>query len=218
MTPRPMTARPVRALALAALVAAAAPAAHAAEKAVDAGKIFVRYDAYLALPPAERSHIVMAYYLMQGDKPLAVAASLVDGGVRTPLPIRADGKVLKLPTAAQLATAKVAFALDASAKINLIIGMEPAVAPAADLDARELAAAVAQAAPAAKKIAGLTAFAVPTPKAVRFVDVPSGEAELADGRRVALPMLKGAPAYDPAALPNVRRIHLPKVPRKLDLD
>jgi len=68
-----------------------------------------------------------------------------------------------------------------------------------------------------KKIAGLLAMALPTPKAVLFIGVPSGEAELADGRRVALPLVKGAPSYDPAAIPNARRIHLPKVPAKLDI-
>jgi hypothetical protein len=69
-----------------------------------------------------------------------------------------------------------------------------------------------------KKIAGVMALALPTPKAVLFIGASSGEAELADGRRVTLPLVKGAPAYDPAAIPNARRIHLAKVPSKLDID
>jgi hypothetical protein len=69
-----------------------------------------------------------------------------------------------------------------------------------------------------KKIAGVMAFTLPTPKAVLFVGVTSGEAELADGRRVPLPLVKGVAAYDPAAIPNARRIHLAKVPQKLDID
>ena len=190
----------------------------AAGRQIDAGKLFTRLDAYLKLPPAERSHFTMAYYLHVGPQPLAAPMTLVEGATRTPIPLRADGKVLKLPTLAQLDKAKVEIGVDEGTKIGATIDLEPLVPPAADLDARELAAAVAQAGPGMKKIAGVFAMALPTPKAVLFQGVASGEAELADGRRVALPLSKGVPAYDPAALPNARRIRLPAVPRKMDID
>jgi hypothetical protein len=213
-----MSLRFVRACALAAglAVLAGQPAA-AASKVIDAAKLYNHYDAYLKLPPAERSHFTMAYYLHVGPQPLTAAVWLLDGPTKTPIPLRADGKVLKFPTAAQLGAAKVQVDVDETMKIGNTIGLEPLVAPAAELDARELAAAVAQAAPGMKKIAGVMALALPTPKMVLFVGVPSGEAELADGRRVPLPLVKGVPAYDPAAIPNAKRIRLPKAPQKLDI-
>jgi len=208
-------ARPLVAIVLA--LGLASPAA-AANKQIDAGKLFTHYDAYLKLPPAERSHFVMAFYLKSNGQPLTGPAFLVEGAQRTPIPLRADGKVLKLPALAQLGAAKVDLGVEEGAKINEALGLEPVVAPATDLNARELAAAIAQAGPGMKKIAGIMALALPTPKAVLFVGAPSGEAELADGKRVPLPIVKGSPAYDPAAIPNAKRIHLPSVPRKLDID
>ncbi|HEY0437139.1 MAG TPA: hypothetical protein VGC92_10890, partial [Phenylobacterium sp.] len=98
------------------------------------------------------------------------------------------------------------------------VGLEPLAPLAQDYDARELAAAVAQAGPGMKKIAGVLALALPTPKGVRFVGVPSGEAELADGKRVPLPVVKGVPEFAPAAFPTAVRIHLPKVPARLAID
>jgi hypothetical protein len=208
----------VRSFAAVLLVLAIAGPAAAAGKQVEAAKVFPRLDAYLKLPPAERSRFTIAYYLHVGPQPLTAPMFLVEGERRTPVPLRADGKVMRLPTLAQLDKATVEVGVDAATRISNTIGLEPLVAPAADLDARELAAAVAQAGPGMKKIAGVFAMALPTPKAVMFVGAPSGEAELADGRRVPLPLVKGVPAYDPAVLPNARRIRLAKVPTKLDID
>jgi hypothetical protein len=210
-------ARPLAA-AILALGLASAAAAAAAAKLIDASKLFTHYDAYLKLPAGERSHFIMAFYLKSAGQPMSAPLFLVEGATRTPIPMRADGKVLKLPTLAQLDKAKVDLGVEEGTKIGETLGLEPVVAPAVDLDAHELAAAIAQAGPGMKKIAGILAMALPTPKAVLFVGAPSGEAELADGKRVPLPMVKGSPAYDPAAIPNARRIHLPSVPRKLDID
>jgi hypothetical protein len=189
-----------------------------ASKQVDAAKLFTHYDAYLKLPMAERTHFTMAFYLRIGPAPLTAPVWLVEGDRKIPLPLRADGRVERLPTLAQLGADKVEIGVDSGTKLGLVIGLEPLEAPAVDLDAHELASAVAQAGPGMKKIAGVLGFALPTPKAVLFIGAPAGEAELADGRRVALPLIRGAPAYDPAAIPNARRIHLTKVPTKLDID
>ena len=86
------------------------------------------------------------------------------------------------------------------------------------MDARELAAAVAQAARGAKQIAGVMAFAVPAPKSVVFVGATVGEIEFADGRRAALPAAGGAATYTPASLPNAVRILFARPPLKLDID
>ncbi|WP_372781709.1 hypothetical protein [Phenylobacterium sp.] len=208
----------LRIFAVAALALVLATPAAAAGKMVDASKVFARLDAYLKLPPAERSHFTMAYYLRVGDAPLTAPAWLVEGDRKTAIPLRADGRILRLPTAAQLGAAKVEIGVDAATKVNENIGLEPLAAPAQDLDARELAIALAQAQGGMRKIAGPMGFALSTPKAILFVGAQSGEAELADGKRVPLPMIKGAPAYDPAALANAKRIHLARTPQKLDID
>lgn len=214
----PVTARRrLGALVLAAALSAALPAA-AANKQVDAGKVFVQLDKYWALPPAERAHFTVAYYLRQGGQPLSVPIWLIAGGQRIPVPLNANGRVERLPTRAELPGAKLEFGVDGAIKLSANLTAEPLVAPAADLDAPYLAAAIGEVGRGMKKMAGLLAIAVPTPKAVLFEGSPSGEAELADGRRVPLPLVKGAPAYDPAQVPNARRIHLSKVPTRLDID
>ena len=98
-----------------------------------------------------------------------------------------------------------------------MLGVEPLVAPAADLDARELAAAIAQAAVGSRKAVGIMAMAMPKLTNVGFVGVPAGEVEFADGHRATLPLVKGVPTFTPGDMPNARRIRLPAVPRKLDM-
>lgn len=195
-----------------------APTALAANKTLTAQRLYRYYDNYLALPAAERSHFTVAYYLKQDGKPLSAQVWMVDGARRTAIPLRADGRILRLPTAAELTGAQVEFGLDESAKIGLVVGPEPSAAPAADLDAHDLALAVSQAGAGMKKMAGLMALAVPKVQEVAFVGAPSGEVEFADGHRAPLPLVKGQPTYNPANLPNARRIHLAKVPTKLDLN
>ena len=207
-----------RSLVAAAFAMIAASPAAAANKVVDAAKAFGHLDAYLKLPPAERSHFTMAFYFHVGPRPLTAPIWLVEGDRRTPIPLRADGKVLRLPTLAQLSGAKVEVGVDAATKLGASIGLEPLVAPSTDMDARELAAGVAQAARGARQIAGVMAFALPMPKSVTFVGATAGEVEFADGRRAALPVVKGAATYDPAVLPNARRIRFAAAPLKLDID
>ena len=201
-----------------ALALAAATPALAAEKVVEIGKAFPFLKGYLELPPAERSHFTMAYYLKVGSTPLTAPVWVVEGDRRTPMALGAAGKVQHLPSLAQLADAKLVIAVDPATKINATIGVEPLTPPAADLDAHELAAAIAQAAVGEKKAAGIMAMAMPKLSNVGFVGVPSGEVEFADGRRAPLPTIKGLLTYDPAAQPNARRIRLPRIPDKLDIN
>jgi hypothetical protein len=203
--------------ALAVILAAASPAL-AAEKTVEIGKAFPFLEGYLKLPPAERSHFTMAYYLHMGSLPLTAPVWIAVGDKRAPLALGPTGKVTHLPSLAQLGNGKLVIGIDPASKINATIGVEPLTPPAADLGARELAAAVAQAAVGEKKAAGIMAMAMPKLSNVGFVGVPSGEVEFADGRRAPLPTVKGLLTYDPAAQPNAKRIHLPKVPDKLDIN
>ena len=201
--------------ALALMLAVAAPAA--AEKVVPATKLLPFFEAYLKLPPAERNHFTMAYYFHIGTQPLTAPVWLVEGDRRTPVPIGPSGRVERLPTLAQLANGKFAVGLDTAVKFNVTLSLEPVVAPATELDARELAAAIAQASASERKAAGIMALAMPKMTSVAFVGAGSGEVEFADGRRAPLPLVKGVPTYTPADQPNARRIRLPRVPDKLDI-
>ena len=200
-----------------AALALAAPAL-AANKQVDAGKVFSMLPAYLKLPAAERSHFTMAYYMHSGAAPLTAPVWVVADGKRTPVPLSANGRVERLPTLAELDHGKLEVGVDEAIKINITIGVEPIMAPAADLDAHELAVTIAQAAVGARKAAGIMALAMPKLDDVVFVGSGSGEVEFMDGHRAPLPLIKGQPTYNPTAQPNAKRIRLAKVPLKLDID
>ena len=101
--------------ALLALTVAAAPAA-AADKLADVKKVLPYLDAYLKLPPAERSRFTVAYCMRQDGKPLTAPLWLVDGGERTPLPLRADGRLERLPTLAQYQRAQVQVGVEEKAR------------------------------------------------------------------------------------------------------
>ena len=212
-----MNRRSLVLLAAAALLLAA-PSAFAANKTIPAARLFRYYDKYLSLPAAERSHFTVAYYLRQDGHGLTAPAWMVEGERRTPLPMRADGRILRLPTPSELTAGKVEIGLDESAKLGLVLGPEPVIAPSADLDAHELDLAIVQAGAGMKKMAGIMALAVPPVRQVAFPGAPSGEIEFADGRRAPLPMVNGAPTYTPASQPGARRIHLTRVPAKLDMN
>jgi hypothetical protein len=200
-----------------ALLLTAASPVLAVEKVVDAGKVFARLDSYLQLPPGERNHFTAAYYIRLAGQPYTGQVWLLAGAARTALRLNAQGRVEHLPTAAQLAGGKLLFGVDASARLSVVVEVEPLLPPAAELDARELAAAVIQASAGVRKSAGILAVAAPKFSNVGFVGAPSGEVEFADGRRSALPLVKGVPTYTPAEQPNAKRIRLPRAPDRLEI-
>ena len=199
-----------------AALALATPAV-AAGKVVDAKKVFPYLDAYLKLAPGERSRFRMAYYFKKDGKPLAAQMWLVDGTTRQPVGLRPDGRVERLPTAAQLDRAKVQVDVDASAKIGVSMSLEPVQAPAAELDARALAAALTQASAGMRKALGVMAMAMPKLEALQFHGVVSGEVEFADGRRSPLPVVGGVVSYNPTAMPGARTLRFPKAPGRLEI-
>ncbi|WP_293904872.1 hypothetical protein [Phenylobacterium sp.] len=179
--------------------------------------MFPYLEAYLKLPAAERTRFRMAYLFTREGQPLTAAVWLLEGATRTPLPLRADGRVERLPTLAQLDAAKVQIDVPEGTKLGVILSIAPAMAPAVELDARELAASVAQAAVGARKAAGIMAMAMPRLQEVSFLGVASGEVEFGDGRRAALPLVKGAPTFNPATLPGAKTLRFPKPPSRLDI-
>ncbi len=211
---------PTRRLMLgAALSLVAALPALAAEKLIEAGQVFKYLDVYLKIPAAERTHFVVAYYLTVGGKPVTgVHVSLISGGVRTPVPIGADGRVLRLPTLRELQThAQMAFDVAPTTKFGLRLGVEPLVRPALDLDAAYLTFAVAQAQAGVKKAGGLIGFMIPNMERVWLPGAEGAEVVYADGRRARLPVVKGMAVFDPSAWRGARTLHFTRAPTRLDI-
>ena len=199
-----------------ALALIALPSA-ASEKLVDPKKAFSYLEAYLKLPAAERSRFKTTYTFHIGAQPLTAPVWLVEGDKRTQLPLAADGQVLRLPTLAQLQTAKLQIGVPDGTKLACTIGIEPLLRPAAEIDARELTAALAQAAVGVKKAAGILAMAMPKLTQIAFPGVISGEVVMADGKRAPLPLVKGIPSFNPTDFPTARTLRFPKAPSKLDM-
>ena len=200
------------------LVASAlANPAVAAGKVVDAKKVFPYLDAYLKLAPGDRNRFRMAYSFKKDGKPLTASIWLVDGATRLPIALRPDGRVERLPTLAQLDRAKVQVDVDAGAKIGVSMSLEPVLAPAAELNARDLTAALTQASAGMRTALGVLAMAMPKLEALQFHGVTSGEVEFADGRRTPLPVVKGVVTYTPAALPGAKTLRFPRAPGRVEI-
>lgn len=198
-------------LAAALSLAAAAPAA-AEERRVPAKKVFPYFDAYLRIPPAQRSGFTLGYAL-KGARPTGMW--LIDGETRTPVGIAADGRLLHRPTLHQVENGDVLVAGQAKAKYSIRLQLEPLAAPTSDMDAASLAAAVSQASAAIKTLAGPLRLVLPKLTAIRFIGGTGGELVYADGRRVVLPMEKGQAVFKPAAHPAARKIHFANPPEAL---
>lgn len=199
-------------------LAAFAAAAPAAAKSREIGKAFPYLEAYLELPPAERSRFSLAYYLGRDGQPAeGMKVWLADGAAKTPLTVGARGRVERLPTLAQLRSesARVVFDVPDKAKLSLNLQVEPNVCLAPEMDAVELALAVAQAAKGARKAAGLVGFAVPKFDKVVFVRGGGGQAVFADGRVRALPVEKGAAVFEPAALKGAVKLRFAATPERM---
>jgi hypothetical protein len=143
------------------------------------------------------------------------AAIVEPDGRRTPLAFAPDGRALRLPNAAQLASASFVADVPAATKLGVRLALEPLIAPAQDLSARDLELSLAQANAGMAKAGGLIAFAMPKLTGVSFPGAGSGRARLANGSEVALPVADGAPFYEPKALKGVATILLARVPARL---
>jgi hypothetical protein len=142
---------------------------------------------------------------------------IVQGAGRTPLRL-VEGRVQRLPTLAQLEDGKVAIAADPATKFSVAMDVLPAAPPAAEMDARDLAAAVAQAEAGVRKLAGPLGFMAPKITEALFHGASGGEVRFADGRRTALPLDKGAPAFNPASLPGAVSVRFQKAPAWVELN
>lgn len=206
------------AFALAAPLAATAqsgrPAAAKKAEPLKLGKIFPYYETYLRIPAAERNRFQLAYFLMQSGRPAGnLPVFAVDGGVRTPIAVAPDGRMTP-PSIALLRSKTAVASFPANSAVNVQMSLLPAAAPATEMNAADLAASVEQANRAIKRAAGVVGFAVPRMGQVKFMGAGSGHAVLADGGRAPLPVVEGAPVFQPASLPNARTIVLARAPSR----
>ena len=211
-----MTATSRRSLLLLALAATlAAGPVLAGPKVIDPKRVFPYLPTYWKLAPSERNRFALAYVFKHNGQPLAAPMWIVMGAARTPIPLGPDGRVGRLPTAAELEDGKLEIGLDDKEKVSVNLQIEALIRPAAQLDVRELAAAIDQASAGEKKVAGLVGFMAPKLTEVAFVGVASGEAQFADGHRTPLPLDNGAPAFAPAKFPGAVKVILPKAPGRI---
>lgn len=197
---------------------ALAPMASAAPKVVPADKVFPYLENYLKLPAVERSRFSLAYYFtMDGKPPAGLSITAIDGATRSPIPLGPDGRVQRLPNLDQLQRVNIEVARPETAKVQLSLSIQPATPMGVEVDARELALSIDQARSGVKKAAGVMGFAAPKMERIYFRGVPGGEAILANGGRVALPVVKGMVMFDPVALPQARTLKFPKPPARADI-
>jgi hypothetical protein len=201
-------------LAGAAALALAGPAA-AADRMVPAKKLFPYLDAYLRLPAAKRSRFTLTYVLVK-DRPTGLW--IVDGAQKIAIPIGPDGRLLRTPTAAQWDTAQVQVSGPDGAKYGITMKLMALATPATEMDAAGLAAAVTQANDGVRSAMGVAGLMAPKIERIAFEGVAAGEVIYADGRRAALPLVKGAPSFEPGKHAGARTLRFAKAPGALLLD
>jgi hypothetical protein len=93
---------------------------------------------------------------------------------------------------------------------------------AARLDTHQLVLAMEQANAAIAARAGIMSFAVPKLTCAYMLGAHSGQAELANGRNIALPLrtgpyFTGTPYFDSTAITDARTVVLDKAPSRIIL-
>lgn len=202
----------------------AAPMARAAARPpAKADTLYPYLKMYLEAPPGQRDRFVLAYYVMRDRKPAPdVKAFLVGAnGARRPIAITGDGRIQTLPSLGEL-NSNIQVVVDAapSDKITPNLEILATVAPAQRLDTHALEMAMQQANAAIAAHAGVLAFAAPKLTCAYMVGAHSGQAVLANGKSVALPLrtgqyFAGVPYFDSAAMPDARAVVLDRAPLRV---
>jgi hypothetical protein len=188
-------------------------------KSAPATKVFSFLEAFLKLPPAERSRIKLNYALLrEGKRAAGVKATLIEAnGVRTPLPIDGEGRFERIPTLAQLqAKAQVSFDVPANTKLGSTMLLDPVLKPAAEYEARELVATVDDSNRAIRRAAGAMALMAPQMDGLKFMTVDSGMVIFPNGSSKPLPVNAGAVVFEPGQFKGASRVRLAKAPSAVD--
>lgn len=198
----------------------AAGGAHAEGKPpVKLARLFPYLDKYLDLPAAERSRFTLAYYVVSGGGPAAgLKAEVIQAdGRRTPFALGDDGRVLRLPTAGEIATASLKADVPAGTKLGVRLEIEATAPASREMNPRDLDLAIAQANAGIAKVAGFVGFAAPKMARAAFPGAGTGLARLADGRDLTLPLAQGAPVYDPVLHQAARMLSFARIPARVEL-
>ena len=188
-------------------------------KTAPATKVFSFLEAFLKLPPAERSRIKLSYALLrEGKRAAGVKATLIEtNGVRTPLPIDSEGRFERTPTLAQLqAKAQISFEVPANTKLGSTMLLDPVLKPAVEYEARELVATIDGSNRAIRKAAGAMAMMAPQMDGLKFLAADSGTAIFPNGSSKPLPVNAGAVVFEPGQFKGASRVRLAKVPSVVD--
>jgi hypothetical protein len=203
------------ALITSAVLALATMAAAPPEKSVPTSKAFPYLENYLKMPVTSRSRFTLGYFLTIGGKPATnVKVWLVDGAKRTPMPIGAEGVVLRTPNLGELErNATVVLDMSPDTKVGLQMAIEPLVPKSTEMDAQALSLATVQADAAVRKAAGVLGFAAPHLTRVYFQGGgPVAEAVFPDGHAVKLRAMKTFVFYDLDAEHGAKVIRFSKTP------
>jgi hypothetical protein len=139
------------------------------------------------------------------------------GGQRTELPVNAQGRV-SYPSLAVLNNKAATLAVDKpdpNVKLNVSMELEATARPATEMSAADMAAAVDQANRGIRRAAGVVRFAVPKMAGVQFENAGSGEVVMTDGKRAALPVIRGHPTFMPTSFPAARTLVFARTPSRL---
>jgi hypothetical protein len=196
---------------LGALVAGGA-AAQTGTKSLEAGKLFKYLNLYYRIPPAQRDQFQLSYFVRTKGAPVSALKMWSSQGT---MPLAADGKIMRLPTAEMLKRKEqVSVQGPKGASIELDMELEPTVRPAAEMAAAPLVASVAEANKGIKGAAGLVGGLVPTMARLVFKNAGSGQVVLADGRRSPLPAA-GADVFFDVNTPGARTLTFARVPSRI---
>ena len=195
-------------------LAQAAKAAKAEEKP-KLGKVFPYYENYLRIPAAERTRFTLAYTVTSNGKPAPdLALFAVDGARRVPIAIGPDAR-MRPPPPDMLRSKTAVLDGPKGRKVGIEMALLATAAPAREMDAAELDAALAQTNAGIRKAAGPIGMVMPKMARISFAGAAGGEAVTADGRRTPLPVFKGAPYYQPSTMPGVRRLVFARPPEQV---
>ena len=205
-------------------VAAATPRLALAGEArrVPLTKAFPFLAAYYGLAPEARSRFHLGYRAVRGKQAITEFSAWVapPAGPATPLPMDARGMVTRLPTPEQMKAG--GDLVIATPDASLANELRASMASQPQLDATQIAAALAQLNADIAKFAGPLRFAAPKMTAAFFPDAGAGQALLADGHAAPLPVyaspFAGPVAYfEPARAVGARAVLLARAPSRIIL-